>query len=58
MTAATLAPTRHAVLRGILYMLLGRCLFAANDSLGEAPVATYSVGQLLASERIRRRPSP
>ena len=38
-----LSPT----LLGIFLMLVGMCLFAANDALGKWLVSTYSVGQVL-----------
>lgn len=34
-------------LLGVFMMLLGMCLFAANDALGKWLVSTYSVGQVL-----------
>ncbi len=34
-------------LLGVLMMLVGMCLFAANDALGKWLVSTYSVGQVL-----------
>jgi len=41
------SPERNTIIAGILVMLLGIFLFAANDALGKYFVETFSVGQVL-----------
>lgn len=41
------APGRRTTLRGVLLMMLGVLLFAANDTLGKWLVGAYGVGQLM-----------
>lgn len=45
--ASSLSTGRNTILAGIGLMVVGLFLFAANDVMGKALVATYSVGQML-----------